>query len=160
DRRLRVSERSFEQPTTLDLRRITQVTPIRRDHVECDERRWSLLRQLGDAGGSRMQAKLERVEIEPVRCRDHDLAVHHAPGRQPRKKSVVQLREVAIERSKVATLDEYIGLAAKHQRAKSIPLGLVQKASAGGKRVRELREHRLDWRRYREGHAPRPAGSV
>ena len=63
------------------------------------------------------------------------------------EKRVVQLGKVAIERPQIAALDEHVGSAAKHDRAKPVPLRLVQERPALGKLLGELREHRLDGRR-------------
>ena len=40
-----------------------------------------------------MQAHLQRVEVEPVRRGDHDLAIENAAVGQPGPQRVVQLRE-------------------------------------------------------------------
>ncbi len=63
---------------------------------------------------------------------------------------LVQLGEVAIERPQVAALDEDVRIAAKDDRAKAVPLRLVQKPAARRKRVGQLGEHRLDRRRNGE----------
>ena len=54
------------------------IASVDREQVEGDERCRRLLRELRDARGGRMQAQLQRVEVEPVRRRDHDLAVDDA----------------------------------------------------------------------------------
>src|SRR2546422_9620845 len=105
-----------------------------------------------------MQPQLQRVEVEPVRCRDHDLAVDHTAVRQAREKRRMELRKVPIERPQVPALDENLGSAAKDNRAKSIPFGLVQER-ARRKLLGELREHRLD--RWRDGkHGAVVPGSI
>ncbi len=139
-------ERAFEQDAALALRHGAQVAAADRDRVERHERRRRRLCQLGDARGGRMKPHLERVEIEPVGRGDHDLAVHHTAVRQPGQKGLMELRKVAIERPEVPTLDEDLGSAAKDDRAKPVPFGLVQKRPRG-ELLCELREHRLDRRR-------------
>ena len=103
--------------------------------------------------GCGVKPKLERVEIEPVGRRDHDLAIDHTAVRQTGKTGLVELGKVAIERPQVPTLDEDLGCAAKDDGAKSVPLGLKQERSGGGKLIGELREHRLDRRRDCETRA-------
>ena len=51
-----------------------------------------------------MQPHLQRVEVESARRGNDDLAVDDAAGRQRSEKSVVELGEVAIEGTQVATL--------------------------------------------------------
>ena len=93
---------------------------------------------------SRMKPKLERVEIEPARRRDHDLAVDNAAVRQPFQKGRVKLRKVAVERSQVATLNEDLGYPVKNDGAKAIPFGLIQERCPHGELLGKLREHRLE----------------
>src|SRR5438477_439659 len=64
-----------------------------------------------------MQAQLQRVEIEAARGGDDDLAVEHAALRQPLEQRVVQLGKVAIERTRIAALDEELRAAVEYQRA-------------------------------------------
>ena len=52
-----------------------------------------------------MQPQLQRVEVEPVRRRDHDLAVDDACRAGSCEDGVVQLGKVAIERPQIAALD-------------------------------------------------------
>ena len=80
-----------------------------------------------------MQPQLQRVEVEAVRRRDHDLAVDHAARRQPLEQRLVQLREIAVERPQVAALDEDVGAAAKDDGAKAVPLRLEEKARRSGR---------------------------
>src|SRR5438093_13394869 len=97
-----------------------------------------------------MHAKLQRVEVEALRCRDDDLAVEDAAGRQQPLEGVVQLGEVAIERAQIAALDEHARRAAKHDGAKAVPLRFVQEFTAGRQRLDGLREHRGNRRLYCE----------
>src|SRR6188474_779112 len=92
-----------------------------------------------------MQPELKCVEVETVATRDHDLAIEDAPRRQSREQYIVQLWEVAIQRTEIAALNEDVGVVAKHDRAESIPLRFVEVAAAGGQLLCELCEHRLDW---------------
>ena len=93
-----------------------------------------------------MQPQLERVEVEASSGRDHDLAVEHAARGQLLEQHLVKLGKVAVERLQIAALDEHVGGAAEHDRAKAVPLGLVQERALGRQLGRELRQHRLHGR--------------
>ena len=72
------------------------------------------------------------------------------PAGSRREQRVVQLGKIAIERPQVAALDEDVGRAAKDDRAKAVPLRLVQERWPRRQLVGQLREHRLDRRRDRK----------
>jgi hypothetical protein len=59
----------------------------------------------------------------------------------------MQLRKIAIERSRVAALHVQVVLAAEHDRTEPVPFRLIQ-VFADRELVRELGEHRFDWRRH------------
>ena len=81
-----------------------------------------------------MEPQLQRIEVEPVRRGDHDLAVHDAALGQPLEQRLVQLREVAVERLRVAALDVEVGAAAaEDDRAEAIPLGLEEEVARSGR---------------------------
>src|SRR5438552_9414617 len=78
-------------------------------------------------------------------CRhDDDFAVDHDAVRELFEEHLVQLRKVAIERSKIAALNIDVVLASKNYRAKAIPFRFVQESAARRQRVGQLGEHRLD----------------
>ena len=54
------------------------------------------------------------------------------PSGRPREQRVVQLGKVAIERPQIAALDEDLAAAAEHDRAETVPLGLVEEVAVGG----------------------------
>src|SRR3954469_21366815 len=93
-----------------------------------------------------MQPQLQRIEVESGGTDDHDLAIDHAAARQLLEQSVVQFREIAVERTQITTLDEHVVLATKDDGAKSIPFRLEQERAGSGKLVRQLREHGFDGR--------------
>src|SRR5690349_18854869 len=97
-----------------------------------------------------MQAQLQRIEVKATSTDDHDLAIDHAAARQFLEKRLMQLRKVAVERTQVATLDEHVVLAAKDDRAKSIPFRLEQQSFRGRKRFCKLCQHGFDGRRDRK----------
>src|SRR3954471_22726618 len=98
-----------------------------------------------------MQSHLQPAEIEAVRRRHDDLAIHDGADRQLREKDVVQLGEVAIERPQIGALDVDVILAraAKHDRAKPVPFWLEQKIAVYRDGFSEFGEHRID--RGRDG---------
>ena len=98
-----------------------------------------------------MEAKLQRVEVESSWRRNHDLAVHDDAGRDLCEDGVVHVGKVPIERLQIAALDVDVIAAAKDDRAKAVPLRLVQERSARRQRVGQLCEHRLD--RRHDGNA-------
>ncbi len=146
DRRLDVSQEPLEAYAPLVLRLGAQVSPVDSNEIERHERRRRLPRQLRHARRRGVKAQLERIEIETVGCRDHDLTIDNAVIWQCCEKGGMQIRKVAIERARVAALDEHIGAAAKDDRAEAVPFGFVEQSIAGWQRVSELGEHRLDRR--------------
>ena len=82
-----------------------------------------------------------------MRRGDHDLAVEHAACRQAREQRVVQFREIAVERPRIAALDEELAAAAEDQSAEAVPFRLEQVVVPVRQLLGELREHRLDRRR-------------
>src|SRR5262245_65228960 len=104
-----------------------------------------------------MKTELERVEVEPVWRRDHDLSVDHGARRQPLEERLVQLGEIAVEGAEVAALDEDVGGAAEDDGAEAVPLRLEEKRAAGRERLGQLGEHRLDGRLQRSGGNGRPS---
>ena len=76
-----------------------------------------------------MKPELKPFEVEPVRRGDDDFTVDHAIVGQSGEKRRVQLRKIAIERPQIAALDEDVGPAAEDERAKSVPLRLVEEGA-------------------------------
>src|SRR6187549_1529850 len=90
-----------------------------------------------------MQPHLQRVEVQAAPRCDDDLAVEDTVGWQMRVEDVVQVGKVTIERPQVATLNVNVIRAAKHERAKAVPLRLEEKPLALRNTVDRFREHRL-----------------
>ena len=65
----------------------------------------------------------------------------------------VKVREITIERAQIAALNEHVVAGAEHNRAKAVPLRLEKEITFRRKLGRELRQHRLDWRRDGKGRA-------
>ena len=77
---------------------------------------------------------------------DDHLYIEHTTCGQRSAQWFQQLRKVTIEWFSVAALDENLISIAKHQRAKTIPLGLEDPIALGGQFVYSFREHRQDRR--------------
>ena len=80
-------QQSLEACAPLVLRLGAQISPVDGNEIECHERRRRLRRQLRHARRRGMKPHLQRVEIEAVGCRDHDLAVDDAAVRQGGEKA-------------------------------------------------------------------------
>src|SRR5678815_5687780 len=106
-----------------------------------------------------MKTQLQRIEVETVGRCDDDLAIDDALRRQPFDQRVVQLGEIAIERTEVPALDVHVALRAEHDGAEAVPFRLEQEAVAFGDRVNELGQHRLDGWRWNHGFTCSPTGS-
>src|SRR3954470_8240236 len=87
-----------------------------------------------------------------MRRSDDDLTIEDAAIGQALEQRFVQLWKVSVERPQVAALDENIPFAPKHDRAKTVPFGLIQKVFFGWQGVCPLREHGLDRRGKPKSH--------
>jgi hypothetical protein len=132
--------------TAFVLRGLEETSSFDSEQIEGDKRRRRFFGELGDARGSRMKPQLERIEIEPPRRGDHNLAVDNRSLRKPVDKSLVQLGEVAIQRTQIAALNINVCVGTEDNRSKAVPLGLEEEAAAGRQGVSQLGQHRLDRR--------------
>src|SRR5581483_9914160 len=146
-------ERALEPRAALREERTAQVVSAVREEVEGDERRGRLRGELANARFRRVDAHLQRIEVEAVVGHDHDLAVEHDRRRQRFDEAARELREVAIQRLQVAALDIDVAVRREDDRAEAVPLRLVEPAVAFRDARFEAREHRLDRRLHRRGHA-------
>ncbi len=89
-----------------------------------------------------MNAHLQGFEVEHVALGHHQLAIEHAALGQLLQERGQELREVAIQRLGIATLQQHLVAITEDQRAESIPLRLENPARAGGQRRGSLGEHR------------------
>src|SRR5688572_19625749 len=129
----------LESTSSLALRRSHQVATSGGEEVEGDERGWCLPGELLDPRGRGVDPLLEGVEVEAVRGGDHDLAIQHAVLGQPVEQRLAQLREVAVERLRVAALEEEVGAAAaEHDGAEAVPLGLEEEVARFGQGLGQL----------------------
>src|SRR5690606_22613345 len=98
------------------------------EQIPRDVRRRALLGEHLHARGGRVDALEQRIEVEAVAGRDHDLAVEHAAIGQTLAQRDLELGEVAAEWLELAALDVDLVTALEHERAEAIPLGLEDPA--------------------------------
>src|SRR4051812_17634288 len=108
-----------------------------------------------------MNAEEERVEVEHVVMGDDDLTIEHDLFGQALAERPFELGEVAVEWLEIAALDVDLVAFTKDERAKAVPLRLVELPSSFGDLRGELREHRCDGRieRRHAAHSNRPNSS-
>src|SRR5918994_1678067 len=99
-----------------------------------------------------MEAKLQRVEVEPVAGHNHQLAVDHAAPGQFGSQRRDHLGEVAVQRPVGAAPQLDLVAVAKHDAPESVPLRLVEQALAPRHLVHGLGQHRLHGRYQGELH--------
>ena len=153
DGRRRGREQRFQFLAPAFERFAAQIPVALAEQIEEYDRRRDLLRQKLHARRGRMNAELQRIEIEPAVLGDDDFAIEHAAGRQLRPQRLEQFGEIAIQRLLIAALDQDFVAVAEDQRAKPIPLRFENPCSGGGQFVDSLGEHRQDRRVYRKVHA-------
>ncbi len=156
-----VREQPLEADAALGLGQIPHVAAIHGQQIEGDEGGRRFLRQPGHPRGGRMEAQLQGIEVEPRPGRDHDLAVDHTAAGQPFEKNRVQFGEVTVEGAAVAALDEHVITATrgpKNDGPEAVPLGFVEERAAGGKRLGDPGEHRLDGGLDGKAHLPSGRG--
>ena len=144
-------EQLLQQPAAFELRQGAAVGVVG-EQIERDERGGDLGGELLDPRRRRMQAHLQRVEVEPVRAGDDDFAVDDAAGGEGGEQAGAELGEVAIERLQIAALDVEAVAVAKDDRAKAVPLRLEEPGLARRQLGGELGQHRLDRRLDRKRH--------
>ena len=123
-------EQPFEAGAPIAQRLVEHRLVAEREQVERDVRRRDLLRELLHARRGRVLAELERVEVEPVRRRDHELAVEHDLGGQLFEQRLAQLGEVAQQRLLVAALEIEVVAVAEQDAAEAVPLRLERAGRA------------------------------
>ena len=109
-----------------------------------------------DAARGRVDALLQRPEVQAAVAGDHDLAVDHGARREVAPDGLHHLGEVAGHRPLLAAADLDLVAVAEHDRAEAVPLGLVE--LAGRDRGRGLGQHRRDGRHHGELHVRGLAG--
>ena len=113
------------------------------EHVERDEARRDLGRQLSDAALGRVKPGLHRVEVEHPVADDHDLAVEA----RPRRKNLAErseLREVPQQGTCVARPQAELAGGVLEQSPEAVPFRLVLPLVPLGQVADELRLHRRE----------------
>ena len=101
-----------------------------------------------------MQTQLKRIKVKPIIFDDDDLSIEYTTCGQRSAQWFEQLGKVAIEWFFVAALNENLTFIAKHQRSKSIPLGLEDPIALGGQFIDSFRKHWQNRRIYWKVHTP------
>ena len=152
DRWRRLGQDLQEVAPALRERRRAQVLGSIGQAVESHVGGRRLARQHRHAARRRVNAKQQRVEVEPALARDHHLTVQHEARVRLRQGSqrLLQLGEVAVQRLEVARLDVDLLTVAIHQGPEPIPLGLEDPPRCGRDLGGRLGEHRFDGGLYGE----------
>ena len=116
-------------------RRLAQVLVAECEQVPGDVRGRGLLGQKLHSRLGRVDAQQQRLEVEPVRTDDHNLAVDDAALRQGGEERLDELREIAVHWPAVPALEHDFVAVPEDQRAEAVPLGLELPALAGGQFV-------------------------
>src|SRR5438093_1702568 len=117
---------------------------VPKEHVERDELRGRLRGEFADARLGGMEAQLHEIELEPPVLLDDDLAVERGVRRHPLTERT-QLREVAKERTAVATPQTERTSVVLEHAAEPIPLRLVPDVRSGRHPFDEQRLLRREW---------------
>jgi hypothetical protein len=152
DRRRRVRERLLERGAAVREGLAGEIVVAQREQVEGDEAGRGLTGQARHAARGRMDALLERPEVQAARAGDDDLAVDHCARREVAPDRLHQLGEVPGHRPLVAAADLDLLPVAKHDRAEAVPFGLVELAARD--RGHGLGQHRRNGRHHGELDRP------
>jgi hypothetical protein len=123
---------------------ITEVLVVHGEQIPHHDRRRGLCGQLRDPRGGRVDAHLQRHEVEAPLAGDDDLPVEHAALGQAGSQGIQELREVPLHGLLVPALEQEIVAVTKDQRAEPVPLRLVQPGAVLRQRGDPLRQHRFD----------------
>jgi hypothetical protein len=145
-------ERAFQPCAAVGLRPGAKIVAALCQEIEGDEGRRRLCGELRHPRGRRMQAHLQRLEVEPMLARDDDLSVDHAARGKAGQEAGAELREVTIEGFQVAALEIEVVAVTEHDRAEAVPLRFEEPPVARRHLRRELGQHRLYRRLDRESH--------
>ncbi len=152
DRRHGLAQDGLEPRAPFSLRHLAQVLAAQGKQVPRHERRRRLPRQHADPRFGRVDSQEQRVEVEPVLARDHDLAVQHATIGKLLTERRRELGEVAVQGLEVPALGEHLVAVAKDQGPEAVPLGLEEPRVGRRQFARELGQHwlqgRLEWKAH------------
>src|SRR5687767_12292636 len=99
-----------------------------------------------------MDSKKERFEVESGGADDYDLAIDHASVRKDGREWFDELREIAVHRLLIATLQEDLATVAKNDRSEAIPLWLELPAVANRQSISRRGQHRSERRIEGQAH--------
>ena len=150
DRRLDAVQRLGQGGPALGEGTLHQRVVAEGEQVEGDERGRRLAGQQVDPGGGRVDALLQRLEVEPLALAHHHLAVHHAALGELRPR-LDDLGEVAGHRALVAAAQLDLVAVAEDDRAEAVPLRLVD--HAGRQDRHRLGQHRPHGWHHGQVHA-------
>jgi hypothetical protein len=154
--RLDVGQQLLQTSTALAERQLAQIALAFREQIEKYDRGRRLLGQHAHARCGWMYAHLQGIEVQHAPLRDHDLSIEHTAFGQLIHDRTEQVGEVAIERLRVATLQEYLVAVTKDQRPEAVPFGFEEELGAFRDRAHALCEHGQDGRLHGQFHGPRP----
>ena len=149
-RRTRSGQRLHERRASLGKRLRGEIDVAEGEQIERDERRGRLLGQHAYPRIGRMDALLQRLEIQAVVGGDDDLAVDHAAFRQLGDGRGNQLGKVPGHRFLVAAADLHLLAVAKKNRPEAVPFGLIRRVRRD--RLHRLGQHRRNRRHHRQVH--------
>jgi hypothetical protein len=152
DGRLDAPEDRLEACPALTLRRGAEVLVVQREQVPADEAGRRLRGEHLHPGSGRMNTQQEGLEVQLALPRDHDLAIDDATGREGRPDRIGELREVAVQRLEVTTLDQDLVAVTEDDGPEPVPLRFVEPAIAVGQAIRRLGQHGLKRRIEGEMH--------
>ena len=107
--------------------------------------------------GDEPMTAAQRSYLETL-CRETGEQFDETLSKADASKRIDELRKIPVERFLIAALDQNLVAIAKHQRAKSVPLGLENPFSARRQVTHPLGEHGQDRWVYREIHWGQSAG--
>ncbi len=99
-----------------------------------------------------MNSQLQRIEIQPLLRRNHNLAIEHAPFRQLLQQNLNHLRKIPVQRLPIPALQQHLIAIPKHHTPKPIPLRLKDPLLASRNLSNPLRKHRQYRRTQRQAH--------
>jgi hypothetical protein len=150
NRRRGSHQRLLERRAAVRERLAREIVVGEREQVEGDERGRSRASEQRDARRGRVDALLKCPEVEAAVGGDDDLAVDDRARREVAPDGGHQLGEVARQRSLFAAADLDLVAIAEHDRAKAVPLGLVELAWRNCRH--RLGQHRRDRRHDGKPH--------
>ncbi len=153
NRRSRPAQHLLQPPPPLRKRRLPQILLPHPKQIEKHHRSRTLLRQHLHPRSRRMNPQLQRIKIQPVLRRNHNLAIQHTALRQLRQQHLHHLRKIPIQRLPIPALHQNLVPIAKHNAPKPIPLRLKDPPVTRRNLRHPFRKHRQYRRTQRQAHS-------